>query len=66
MCIRDSAYMLNLGLESLHVRMQRHCENGMAVAKFLEAQDVYKRQPQRSAKCAMCRCAPLIWAEWRR
>ena len=32
-----SAYMLNLGLESLHVRMQRHCANGMAVAKFLEA-----------------------------
>ena len=27
-----NAYMLNLGLESLHVRMQRHCENGMAVA----------------------------------
>ena len=32
-----NAYMLNLGLESLHVRMQRHCDNGMAVAKFLEA-----------------------------
>ena len=31
-----NAYMLNLGLESLHVRMQRHCENGMAVAQFLE------------------------------
>ena len=32
-----NAYMLNLGLESLHVRMQRHCENGLAVAKFLES-----------------------------
>ena len=32
-----NAYMLNLGLESLHVRMRRHCENGMAIAKFLEA-----------------------------
>ena len=31
-----SAYLLNLGLESLHVRMKRHCENGLAVAKFLE------------------------------
>ena len=31
-----NAYMLNLGLESLHVRMQRHCANGMAVAQFLE------------------------------
>ena len=27
--------MLNLGLESLHVRMARHCENGQAVAEFL-------------------------------
>ena len=31
-----NAYMLNLGLESLHVRMQRHCANGMEVAQFLE------------------------------
>ena len=29
------AFYLNLGLESLHVRMQRHCENGKAVAEFL-------------------------------
>lgn len=28
--------MLNLGLESLHVRMPRHCENGQAVAEFLQ------------------------------
>ncbi len=31
-----SAYMINLGLESLHVRMQRHCENALAVAKYLK------------------------------
>ena len=31
----QNAFLLNLGLESLHVRMKRHCENGMAVAKFL-------------------------------
>ncbi len=31
-----SAFYLNLGLESLHVRMKRHCENGLAVAKFLK------------------------------
>ena len=31
----QSAFYLNLGLESLHVRMARHCENGQAVAKFL-------------------------------
>ncbi len=35
----QSAYYLNLGLESLHVRMKRHCENGLAVARFLESSD---------------------------
>ena len=32
----QNAYLLNLGLESLHVRVKRHCENGLAVAKYLE------------------------------
>ena len=32
------AFYLNMGLESLHVRMARHCENGQAVAEFLEKQ----------------------------
>ena len=32
----QNAFLLNLGLESLHVRMARHCENGLAVAKFLK------------------------------
>jgi len=31
----QSAYLLGLGLESLHVRMQRHCENAQAVAEYL-------------------------------
>ena len=31
----QSAYLLNLGLESLHVRMPRHCENAVKVADFL-------------------------------
>ncbi len=35
----QNAFYLNLGLESLHVRMKRHCENGLAVAKFLESND---------------------------
>ena len=35
----QNAFLLNLGLESLHVRMQRHCENGLAVAKYLKASD---------------------------
>ena len=35
----QNAFILNLGLESLHVRMARHCENGLAVAKFLSSHD---------------------------
>ncbi|MCD7822599.1 MAG: O-acetylhomoserine aminocarboxypropyltransferase/cysteine synthase [Oscillospiraceae bacterium] len=35
----QSAYLLNLGLESLHVRMKRHCENAMAVARYLQTDD---------------------------
>ena len=34
----QSAFYLNMGLESLHVRMPRHVENGQAVAEFLEGQ----------------------------
>jgi O-acetylhomoserine (thiol)-lyase len=33
----QSAFILGLGLESLHVRMQRHCENALAVASFLKS-----------------------------
>ena len=33
------AFYLNNGLESLHVRMNRHCENALKVAQFLKAQD---------------------------
>ena len=32
----QNAFLLNLGLESLHVRMPKHVENGQAVAEFLE------------------------------
>ena len=35
----QNAFLLNLGLESLHVRMKRHCENGQAVAEFLSKDD---------------------------
>ena len=31
----QSAYLLNLGLESLHVRVERHCENAMRIAQYL-------------------------------
>lgn len=40
-CIQSpqNAFLLNLGLESLHVRMPRHVENGQAVAEFLQKQE---------------------------
>ena len=31
----QNAFYLNMGLESLHIRVARHCENGQAVAEFL-------------------------------
>lgn len=31
----QNAFILNLGLESLHVRMAQHCKNGEAVARYL-------------------------------
>ena len=44
-CIQSpqNAFLLNLGLESLHVRMPRHVENGLAVAKFLSEQPQVKK-----------------------
>ena len=35
----NSAFLLNLGLESLHVRVKRHCENALAVAEYLQNSD---------------------------
>ncbi len=35
----QNAFYINLGLESLHVRMARHAENGLKVAKFLNSHD---------------------------
>ena len=39
----QNAFYLNLGLESLHVRMPRHCENAQAVAEFLAAHPKVER-----------------------
>ena len=35
----QNAFLLNLGLESLHLRIREHAKNGQAVAEFLEKQD---------------------------
>lgn len=35
----QNAFYLNMGLESLHLRMQRHCENALAVAKYLKSNE---------------------------
>ena len=44
-CVQSpqSAFYLNLGLESLHIRMPKHVENGLAVAEWLEEQDLVTR-----------------------
>ncbi len=34
-----SAFLLNLGLETLHIRMKQYCENALTVAKFLKESD---------------------------
>ena len=36
----NSSFLLNLGLETLAVRMKQYCENAMAVAKFIESSDL--------------------------
>lgn len=33
----QNAFLVNLGLETLHLRMPRHCENALKVAQFLES-----------------------------
>lgn len=35
----QNAFYLNLGLETLPLRMERHCQNALTVAKFLQAQE---------------------------
>ena len=35
----QNAFLLNLGLETLHLRMPQHCKNAQAVAEYLEAND---------------------------
>lgn len=35
----QNAFLVNLGLETLHLRMQRHCENAQKVAEYLEADE---------------------------
>ncbi|MBR3737135.1 MAG: O-acetylhomoserine aminocarboxypropyltransferase/cysteine synthase, partial [Eubacterium sp.] len=35
----QNAFLVNLGLETLHLRMPRHCENALKVAKYLKSND---------------------------
>ncbi|MBE7012939.1 MAG: O-acetylhomoserine aminocarboxypropyltransferase/cysteine synthase [Ruminococcaceae bacterium] len=35
----QNAFYLNLGLETLHLRVKRHCDNALAVAEFLNSND---------------------------
>ncbi len=36
----QNAFLLNLGLETLHLRMERHCSNALKVAKYLSESDM--------------------------
>ena len=36
----QNAFLLNLGLETLHLRMERHCSNALKVAKYLKESDM--------------------------
>lgn len=38
-----SAFLLNLGIETLFLRMERYCQNGLAVAKFFESHPLVER-----------------------
>lgn len=35
----QNCFLLNIGLETLHLRVPRHCENALAVAKYLKSND---------------------------
>ena len=35
----NNAFLLNLGMETLHLRMERHCQNALKVAEYLEKND---------------------------
>ena len=35
----QNSFLLNIGLETLHLRVPRHCENAMKVAEFLESHE---------------------------
>lgn len=37
--VTQNAFLLNLGLETSHLRMPRHCENALKVAKYLSERD---------------------------
>lgn len=34
-----NAFLLNVGLETLHLRVPRHCENALKAAKYLKSRE---------------------------
>ena len=64
----QNAFLLNLGLESLHVRMPRHCENALAVAEHLKGCDKISFVNSRALRTSImtwrrsiCPAAPAAW-----
>ncbi len=70
-CIQSpqNAFLLNLGLESLHVRMPQHCKNALAVAEFLQQHPAIRfvrypglpATPITSARRSTCPMAHAAW-----
>ena len=64
-----NAFLLNLGLETLALRMERHCANALAVAKYLEADPrwpgwtipTWSPAPSTPWPKSICPTAPAAW-----
>jgi O-acetylhomoserine (thiol)-lyase len=63
----QNAFLVNVGLETLHLRMERHCSNALAVAEFLASRpevawvhypglagDKYFESAQKYMPCGTC------------
>ena len=57
----QNCFLLNLGLETLHLRMPRHCENAQRVAEWLEANP----KVEWVNYCGLPKEIPAQWLVWR-
>jgi methionine-gamma-lyase len=62
----EAAYLLNRGIKTLGLRVQKQCENAMAVAKFLEKHAKVARRRGAFATACNYFCWRPAWAAWSR